>query len=146
MKSPIHYSKFHVHWLRCMMTSSNGNIFRVTGHLCGEFTGHRWIPRTKACAAELRCFLWSVPWINGWVNNGEAGDLRRHRSHYDVTATDCTASHLNSLRPSDSYMRDRPDPRPTKDKSHNIIQISLYQSHDIGFPSHKANIIPFCVN
>ena len=24
-----------------MMTSSNGNIFRVTGHLCGEFTGSR---------------------------------------------------------------------------------------------------------
>ena len=23
-------------------------------------------------------------WINGWVNNGEAGDLRRHRTHYDV--------------------------------------------------------------
>ena len=23
-----------------MMTSSNGIIFRVTGHLCGEFTGH----------------------------------------------------------------------------------------------------------
>ena len=22
-----------------MMTSSNGNIFPVTGHLCGEFTG-----------------------------------------------------------------------------------------------------------
>ena len=28
-----------------MMTSSNENIFRVIGHLCGEFTGHRWIPR-----------------------------------------------------------------------------------------------------
>ena len=24
-------------------------------------------------------------WINGWVNNREAGDLRRHRAHYDVT-------------------------------------------------------------
>ena len=24
-----------------MMTSSNGDIFRVTGHLCGEFTGTR---------------------------------------------------------------------------------------------------------
>ena len=24
-------------------------------------------------------------WINGWVNNGEAGDLRRHRSHYYLT-------------------------------------------------------------
>ena len=23
-------------------------------------------------------------WTNGWVNNGEAGDLRRHRAHYDV--------------------------------------------------------------
>ena len=30
--------------------------------------------------------LWSAPWINGkhWVNNREAGDLRRHRGHYDV--------------------------------------------------------------
>ena len=24
-------------------------------------------------------------WINGWVNNCEAGDLRRYRAHYDVT-------------------------------------------------------------
>ena len=24
-------------------------------------------------------------WINGWVNNREAGDLWRHRVHYDVT-------------------------------------------------------------
>ena len=37
--------------------SSNGSIFRVTGLLCGEFTGHRWIPRTKASDAELWCFL-----------------------------------------------------------------------------------------
>ena len=40
-----------------MMTSSNGNIFRVTGPLCCEFTGVRWIPRTKASDAELWCFL-----------------------------------------------------------------------------------------
>ena len=63
-----------------MMTSSNGNIFRVTGRLCGEFTGHRWIPRTKASDTELWCFLWFV-WINGWENNR---DLRRYRAHYDV--------------------------------------------------------------
>ena len=43
-----------------MMTPSNGNLFRVTGHLCAEFTGLRWIPRTKASDAELWCFLWSV--------------------------------------------------------------------------------------
>ena len=44
-----------------MMTSSNGNIFRVTGHLCGEFTGLQWIPRTKASDAELWYFLWCAP-------------------------------------------------------------------------------------
>ena len=66
-----------------MMTSSNGNISRVTGPLCGEFTGHRWIPLTKASDTGLWCFLWSA-WINGWVNNHEAGVLRRHRAHYDV--------------------------------------------------------------
>ena len=43
-----------------MMTSLNGNIFRVTGHLCGEFTGPRGIPRTKASDAELWCFRWSA--------------------------------------------------------------------------------------
>ena len=42
-------------------------------------------PAQKARDAELWCFLWSAPWINGWVNNREAGDLRRHRAHYDVT-------------------------------------------------------------
>ena len=43
-----------------MMTSSNGNIFRVTGLLWGESTGHRWIPLTKASDAELWYFLWSA--------------------------------------------------------------------------------------
>ena len=42
-----------------MMTSSNGNIFRVTGHLRGEFTGDRWSPHTKACDAELWWFFLS---------------------------------------------------------------------------------------
>ena len=41
-----------------MMT--NGEIFRITGHLCGEFTGPRWISRTKASDADLWCFLWSA--------------------------------------------------------------------------------------
>ena len=44
-----------------MMTSSNETIFRVTGLLCREFTGLRWIPRTKASDVEIWCFLWSAP-------------------------------------------------------------------------------------
>ena len=53
----LHQSSFL--WIRLFtMTSSNGNIFSATGNLCGEFTGQRWIPCTKASDAELWCFLW----------------------------------------------------------------------------------------
>ena len=55
---PVEYAQSHGDCI--MMTSSNGNIFRVTGHLCGEFTGRRWIPHTKASDAELWCILWSA--------------------------------------------------------------------------------------
>ena len=74
----------HSSCMGIMMTSSNGNLFRVTGHLCGKFTSHRWIPRTKSSNAEFWCFLVSA-WMNGWVNNREIGDLRRQHAHYDVT-------------------------------------------------------------
>ena len=69
-----------------MKTSSNGNIFRVTGPLWGEFPDHQWIPLTKASDAEL-CLKFSLicAWRNGLANNPNAGDLRRHRAHYDVT-------------------------------------------------------------
>ena len=50
-----------ISFIRFMMTPSNGNIFRVTGRLWGEFTGHRWSSLTKASDAELWCFLWSAP-------------------------------------------------------------------------------------
>ena len=55
------YENIYGENIHSMMTSSNGNIFRFTGHLCEEFTGDRWIPRTKARDALLWCFLWSVP-------------------------------------------------------------------------------------
>ena len=44
-----------------IMASWNGNIFRVTGPLWGESTGHRWITLTKACDVELWSFLRSAP-------------------------------------------------------------------------------------
>ena len=65
------------------MTSSNGNNFRVSGLLCGEFTGHRWIPRTKATDAEFDVSL-ICAWTDSWVNKADAGDLRRYRAHHDV--------------------------------------------------------------
>ena len=65
------------------MTSSNGNIFRVTGPLCREFTGPGEFPTQSPVTRGFDVSLICV-WINGWVNNREAGDLRRRRSHYDV--------------------------------------------------------------
>ena len=61
----------------CMMTSSNGNIFRVTGPLCGEFTGHRWIPRTKARTRSFDVFFdlrlnLRVKWTIGRLVIGDA--------------------------------------------------------------------------
>ena len=59
-----------------MMTSSNGNIFRVIGPLCGEFTVHRWLGALM--------FTLIFAWKNDSVTDRNAGDLRPHRAHYDV--------------------------------------------------------------
>ena len=37
-------------------------------------------------------------WINGWVNNREAADLRRHRAHYEVTAMTCAIAYRHNDR------------------------------------------------
>ena len=39
------------------MTQSNGNIFRVTGPLCGEFTGHRWIPTQRPVTRSFDAYF-----------------------------------------------------------------------------------------
>ena len=44
----------------------------------GEFHSQR--PVTRSLMFSLICAL-----TNSWVNNRDAGDLRRHRAHYDVT-------------------------------------------------------------
>ena len=40
-------------------------------------------------------FSFICVWINGWVSNREAGDLRRYRAHYDVTVM--TEYHLCNI-------------------------------------------------
>ena len=67
-----------------MMTSSNENIFRVTGHLRGNHQSPLTSPHKGQWHGPLTFSLICV-WINDWVNNREAGDLRRYRTHYDVT-------------------------------------------------------------
>ena len=67
----------------CMMTSSNGDIFRVTGPLWGNSPVPVNSPHKGQWRGALMFPLICV-WINGWANNREAGDLRRYRGHYNV--------------------------------------------------------------
>ena len=67
-----------------MMTSSNGNIFRVTGHLCGEFTGFRGeFPTQRPVTRSLDVFF-DLRLNKRLSSTREAGDLRCYRAHYDV--------------------------------------------------------------
>ena len=75
---PPYFKQFLYSWWRHQMKKN-----RVTGLLCREFTGHRWIPCTKASDAQLWWFFY-LRLNNNWANNGDAGDWRRYRSHYDV--------------------------------------------------------------
>ena len=67
-----------------IMTSSNWNIFRVTGHLCGEFTGDRWIPAQRPVTRSFDVFfdlrlykrLSKQSW--GWWFETSSRPLRRH--------------------------------------------------------------------
>ena len=90
MRKQIHI-RFNTIWTKytIMMTSSNWSIFRVTDPLCGEFTGHRWIPRTKGqwrgalmvsliCALNKR--LSKQSW--GWWFKTQSRSLIRHRNDY----------------------------------------------------------------
>ena len=70
-------------WSYSMMTSSNGRkTFRVTGRL---IRGIHWSPVNSPYKGQWRgalMFPLIGAWTNGWLNNRDAGDLRRHRAHY----------------------------------------------------------------
>ena len=40
-----------------MINSSNGNIFRITGPLWGEFTSHQWIPPKRSAMRSFDVFF-----------------------------------------------------------------------------------------
>ena len=76
------------HWSRTayttMMTSSNGSIFRVTGHLCREFTGPGEFPAQRPVTRSFDVFfdlrlhkrLSKQPW--GWWFETLSWSLWRH--------------------------------------------------------------------
>ena len=83
----------------CMMPSSNGNIFRYWPCVRGIHRSPVNFPHEGQWRGALMFSLICAR-INGWVNNREASDLRRHCAHYDVIVmckltTDWTYDHCN---------------------------------------------------
>ena len=67
----------HSYFINCCSRPNNTIKFNNIRPLTCKF------PHKGQWSGALMFSLICV-WINGWVNNGEAGDLRRHRGHYDV--------------------------------------------------------------
>ena len=53
---------------------------------------HRWPVNSLHKGQKRGALMFSLicAWINRWVSNRQAGDLRRHRTHYDVTGKTTT--------------------------------------------------------
>ena len=74
-------SKFKLEYV--MTTSSNGNISALLAICAGNSPVTCEFPAQRPVTRSFDVFF--CAWINGWVKNREAGDLRCHRAHYDVT-------------------------------------------------------------
>ena len=79
-----------------MMTSSHGRASRIPDdvikwkHFRRYWPFVRRIHRSPVISPHrgqwrgALMFSLICTWTNGWINNQDAGDLRRHRAHYDV--------------------------------------------------------------
>ena len=100
--------KFILSFFISMMTSSNGNNFRVTGHLCGEFTGPGEFPAQRPVTRSFDVFfhlrlnkrLSKQSW--GWWFETPSRPLWRHRNAKWKWKRGCHASmplyHLSPVK------------------------------------------------
>ena len=75
-----HWCKASSTWWRHQMEAFSALLALCAGNspVTGEFPAQRSVTRSFDVFFDLRL-------NKGWINNVEAGDLRRHRTHYDVT-------------------------------------------------------------
>ena len=87
-----------------MTTSSNGNIFCVTGPLCGEFTGLGEVPAQRPVTRSFDVFFYlrlnkrftKQPW--GWWFERPSWSLWRHGNGYSHNKTNYTNQNNVHLR------------------------------------------------
>ena len=77
-------------WLRAFIKSQHDDVIKWKHFLAllAICAGNSPVPVNSPHKGQWRgalMFSLVCVWINGWVNNREAGDLRRYLVHYDVT-------------------------------------------------------------
>ena len=90
---PITSAKWKVKCYDIMMTSQMETFSALLAFLRGI---HRPPVSSPHKGQWRRALLFSIicAWRNGWVNNRDAGDLRGHRAHYEVTVMIHTRNYL----------------------------------------------------
>ena len=63
-----------------------GTFFALLAFVLGIHRSPEYSPHKGQWSGALIFFI--CAWINAWVNICEAGDVRRHRAHYDVIVMD----------------------------------------------------------
>ena len=91
---PSVYTPMIYDW--CYVTASNHDDVMKWKHFLRHWPfvqGIHWSPVNSPHIGQSRgalMFSLICAWTNGWINNRGAGDLRRHRTHYDVTVMSVT--------------------------------------------------------
>ena len=121
---------------KIMLTSSNGNIFRVTGHLCGEFTGPGEFPTQRPVTRSFDVFFdlrlskrLSKQWWGWWFETISCS-LWRHRNGWWVSYI-CRSSLIREI----SLLRQKSLPGNSventpyvKNRGQNSVQVKVFTS------------------
>ena len=106
--------------------------------------GIHWSPVNSPHKGQWRgalMFSLICAWINGWVNNEEAGDFRRHHTHYDVTVMHLLVRTSNKMECCELIGHSRksynaPIPHPTMHHTRTEMRTSsIYLPHMLVFIS-----------
>ena len=118
--------------LYIMMTSWNGTVSALLA-ICA---GNSPVPVEFPAQRPVSQFSLIYVWINGWVNNREAGDLRRNSAHYDVIVM-CSALYAISCYTGLCYNENRLQDSATVIRVH----IDSYITPVHTSPLHQAECV-----
>ena len=90
--SPRRVKLLYFTWWRHQMETSSASLALFEGN-----PPHKG-PVTRSFVFSLICV-----WTNGWANNRDAGDLRRHRAHYDFTVMILIFHAVGNIKSCDIY-------------------------------------------